>query len=261
VLVQASAEATSRRISESEVCDKLAEFLAEKNIGAATPDEWQVRELTHWINTYRRRPWDKASIQEYRDADRQAQKGRKILDEADDIFQQLLREWQPVLDRTGAASAQESVSLLKSGIAAITFARKHFDQGLLPLADRGPDPKPWAIMARVLAGEALSAIRTAQRAHINEEAGKAAEAARRAAMSAGDEAAHKAAQQAFAKMQQRSQRRIQKTVGSADGPIIKFVEYALRLILPPGQVPARATILDAVKCKKHETTQLCEGVH
>jgi len=108
-------------------------------------------------------------------------------------------------------------------------------------------------MARLLAGETLSAIQVAQRARIKNQAREAAKAAWCQALPAGDDAAFQAARQAFADVWKRGIGRVQETVGSADGPVIKFVGYALTLIMPPREVPARATILDAVKLQKRDS--------
>ena len=53
---------------------------------------------------------------------------------------------------------------------------------------------------------------------------------------------------------------VQKTVGAPNGPVIRFTKEILELILPPGNIPSRATIFDAVtNVAKRERHNLEKG--
>ena len=102
------------------------------------------------------------------------------------------------------------------------------------------------MMAQKIVQETLGAIQAAQRAEVERRAADAEEAARQAAMPAGEDAANTASARALADARKRGMKNVQKTVGAPNGPVIRFTKQILELILPPGNIPSRATIFDAV---------------
>jgi hypothetical protein len=236
---------TPRQLTAEEVCDLLAAFIAEKNPHGATPDEAQVAELTRWINKYLVKPWDERSIRKYREADASARKERETLDEAADILRRDLRGYRR-MKGIYAAAVRQRIAHLKIAIEVLGATRGWFERGMPRFADRGPDKKPWAMMAQKIAQEALAAVQAAQRMKVEKKATDAAETAQRKAISAGEDAATEAAARAFADSKRGGMRSVQKTVGAPNGPVIKFTAKFLEFIMPQGTVPAPATIWDAV---------------
>jgi hypothetical protein len=236
---------TPRQVSAEEMCDLLAGFIAQKNPNGATPSEEQLVELTRWINRYLLEPWDEASIGRYRKADAIARHERETLDEAAAILKRDLNELK-ALNGVVAATVRQRIANLETAIAALDSPRGWFEQGLPRFAARGPDKKPWAIMAQKIVQETLAAMQAAQRMNVEKLAADAAEAARRTAMPAGEDAASEAFVRTFAGTRQREMRNVQKTVGASNGPVIKFTAEVLKFIMPQGRLPAPATILDAV---------------
>lgn len=179
-----------KRITEEDVCDAFAEFLAAnpQRPRDDTPNEDEVRELTHWINLYRERPWNAVSVGDYRRADSVVRDERKALNKAAAILQRDLAEYEklPLSPRLAA-----HISDVRAALRALTRARGPFENGAPRVAEKGRDPTPWAFMARKLAAEALIAQRRAQK---------------------------------------RQGLRVQETFGSENGAVILMVEWSLQQI-------------------------------
>lgn len=146
------------------VCDAIA-TAQRRQRGAATPNEGEVAELTRWINVYLTNPWDSEELKAYHDGWRGYENERKVLRDALEILKADLAAhdrctpvtgWEREYERNGERLRTAVEVVAERGETAL-----YNPPGFIP-RPTGSTPKPWSVMARVLARETLVAVRSAQ---------------------------------------------------------------------------------------------------
>ena len=149
----------AKQVTDEWVADELARCLVGRP-NYPSPDEDAVSWLTRRINQYLARPWDDAGIAELWDQVKAERRENATLREAAGILRRDLAGWRDLLPGYDPGSAmrnaaEQRITALDVTISTLELQRGYFDcPGLtLRVSERGPLPKPWALMAAGIADE------------------------------------------------------------------------------------------------------------
>jgi hypothetical protein len=178
-----------------------------------------VAELTRLINKFIARPWDQKSIDGWREVVLRTSKERKALDAAAAILARDADGYQQLLENadqaSGHATSDALVRIARTRIAALKRAIEELKR-----------PRGWSETLNFPRRFIVRGPSPRPWAMMVPELVQATIAARKAA---GDKRAG---------------------IGTADGPVIKFVQRCLTWILPGEAPPAGATILEVARAAR-----------
>jgi hypothetical protein len=155
----------TKQIDDEWVADQLAECLAGRP-NYPSPDEGAVYRITRRINQYLADPWTDQSVEELRQCARKDWAEVADLEKAATIVSRDLDGWKKIRDgrEPGSMSrveAERIIAALETTIATLRRPRGYLTSpGLVGrIADKGPPPKPWALMAAGVADEVYRALK------------------------------------------------------------------------------------------------------
>jgi hypothetical protein len=149
----------ARQVDDEWVADQLAECLVGRS-GYPSPDENAVRHITRRINICLTTPWTDEGIANLREQAKFERREAAALKGAATILSRDLDGWRELLPRFEIGTdmrvaAKSRIEELEITIKTLQQPRGHLTQpGLtVKLSDKGPPPKPWALMAANIADE------------------------------------------------------------------------------------------------------------